>query len=508
MACFDLPLDELREYRPQRDEPADFDAFWAATLAASRAAATPRRARPTSTPRLETVADGRRHVLRLRRAADQGLAPAGRRDGRDRCRRRRVHRLRRRPRRRPVDWLRLGVGRVRAPRDGHARPGRRAGAPATRSDIEATRHRRRRSRACMTRGILDPTTYYYRRLIDRRRAGGRGGARPADRRTRRGSPSTAAARAAASRSRSRRSCRGVGRGHRGRAVPVPLPAGRSRSPTRARTREIRGYPAHAPRQDGGAVFRTLSYFDGRQLRRPARRRRRCSRSGLMDDICPPSTVFAAFNDYAGPKEIRVWPFSGHEAPAAEHSLERLEFAARRRSADAGARLATHRSRARPRSRSAHGAGLCSIDDTTLLLRSPGRTAHAHRLHRPRADGREHGSPPACATGTRSSPTTGRRRRRRRSRARARSAAFSIAELVGKLEKPRAVWVMVPAGDATEAQIEELLEHLEPGDTIIDGGNTNFHDDVRRHAALRPRRASTTSTPAPRAGSGASRSATA
>ena len=63
------------------------------------------------------------------------------------------------------------------------------------------------------------------------------------------------------------------------------------------------------------------------------------------------------------------------------------------------------------------------------------------------------------------------------------ATFSIAELVGALEKPRAVWVMVPAGDATEAQIAELLEHLEPGDTIIDGGNTNFHDDVRRHAAL-------------------------
>jgi 6-phosphogluconate dehydrogenase len=64
------------------------------------------------------------------------------------------------------------------------------------------------------------------------------------------------------------------------------------------------------------------------------------------------------------------------------------------------------------------------------------------------------------------------------------ASFSIAELCSKLEKPRAVWVMVPAGDATEAQIEELLQHLEPGDTIVDGGNTNFHDDVRRHAELK------------------------
>ena len=66
------------------------------------------------------------------------------------------------------------------------------------------------------------------------------------------------------------------------------------------------------------------------------------------------------------------------------------------------------------------------------------------------------------------------------------ASFSIAELVSMLEKPRAVWIMVPAGDATEAQIEELMEHLEPGDTIIDGGNTNFHDDQRRHVELAQR----------------------
>jgi len=64
-----------------------------------------------------------------------------------------------------------------------------------------------------------------------------------------------------------------------------------------------------------------------------------------------------------------------------------------------------------------------------------------------------------------------------------TGAYSIAELVAKLEKPRTVWIMVPAGDATEAQIQELMEHLEPGDTIIDGGNTNFHDDQRRHGEL-------------------------
>jgi 6-phosphogluconate dehydrogenase len=63
------------------------------------------------------------------------------------------------------------------------------------------------------------------------------------------------------------------------------------------------------------------------------------------------------------------------------------------------------------------------------------------------------------------------------------AAFSIQELVSKLVSPRTVWIMVPAGDATEAQITELMADLSPGDTIVDGGNTNFHDDVRRHTSL-------------------------
>ena len=60
---------------------------------------------------------------------------------------------------------------------------------------------------------------------------------------------------------------------------------------------------------------------------------------------------------------------------------------------------------------------------------------------------------------------------------------SLDRLVTALTQPRAVWVMVPAGDPTEHTVTALGEHLAPGDAIIDGGNTNFHDDIRRADAL-------------------------
>jgi len=55
----------------------------------------------------------------------------------------------------------------------------------------------------------------------------------------------------------------------------------------------------------------------------------------------------------------------------------------------------------------------------------------------------------------------------------------LADLVRRLAKPRAVWVMLPAGEITEQTVAQLGSLLEPGDTIIDGGNTFFQDDVRR-----------------------------
>jgi 6-phosphogluconate dehydrogenase len=67
-----------------------------------------------------------------------------------------------------------------------------------------------------------------------------------------------------------------------------------------------------------------------------------------------------------------------------------------------------------------------------------------------------------------------------------AGVFSPQEVVAALAAPRVVWVMVPAGDATEATIEEFAGLLAPGDTIVDGGNSNFHDSKRRHASLKAR----------------------
>ncbi len=63
-------------------------------------------------------------------------------------------------------------------------------------------------------------------------------------------------------------------------------------------------------------------------------------------------------------------------------------------------------------------------------------------------------------------------------------SFSLEEMVSKLTTPRTVWVMVPSGKATEETIAAVAAILEPDDIIIDGGNSKFHDDVRRAPELK------------------------
>jgi 6-phosphogluconate dehydrogenase len=64
------------------------------------------------------------------------------------------------------------------------------------------------------------------------------------------------------------------------------------------------------------------------------------------------------------------------------------------------------------------------------------------------------------------------------------ASASLDDFVGKLSKPRIAWLMVPAGDPTEQTVQALAQRMQPGDILIDGGNSYFKDDVRRSTQLK------------------------
>ena len=181
----------------------------------------------------------------------------------------------------------------------------------------------------MTRGIADPSTHYYTRLfIDAACAVDAAGRHPATAGlplvTTGGSQGGGLAIAAAHRAP----------GVRAVMPDVPFLAHPRRGPEVTNSRpyvELSEYCAvHSDQVE--TVFRTLSYVDvvnhAKRAQAPA-----LFSAGLADDITPPSTVFAAFNHSAGPKDIAVYEFNGHEGGGTLHLRAKLDFLAASLSGD-------------------------------------------------------------------------------------------------------------------------------------------------------------------------------
>jgi len=317
MATFDLPLDELRRYRPDRTEPDDFDDFWSATLADARALAAP--------PRFESYASALRTIdvvdvtfsgfggqpikgWLLTPVSAAGPLPTvveyiGYGGGRQF----------------PYGWLTWASG-------GYAhlvmdtRGQGSEWSPGDTPDIESTPTSGQHP-GFVTRGIDHRDTYYYRRLI---------------------TDAALAVEAAVAHPLVDGARLVVAGNSQGGGLALAV-AGLSPVPKAAMIdvpflchwrraveitdenpyRELTTYLS-IRRDRAETAFATLAYFDGVNFA-PRATVPALFSVGLMDDVCPPSTVFAAFNHYGGDADIRVWPFNGHEAGQLHQQLERFAF---------------------------------------------------------------------------------------------------------------------------------------------------------------------------------------
>jgi len=318
MPFFDYPLDRLREYLPTRDEPADFDAFWERTLAEADTA-------PLDA-RFEQVDYGLRTVdtfdVTFNGYGGQAikgwlLLPRGRAGplpcvveyigyggGRSF----------------PYSWLVWsGAGYAHLIMDtrGQGSGGTMHGDTGDPEPEGSNPHHP----GFMTRGILRPETYYYRRLFtDATRAV----------RVAQEHPAVDAARIAVA---GNSQGGGIALATAGLVadVAVAMPNVPFLCHYRRATEIIDTNPyaeitrycvIHRDQVD--IVFNTLAYFDGVNFATRAKAQALFS-AGLMDTICPPSTVFAAYNHYAGEKDIRIWRYNNHEGGGQHQTREQVQF---------------------------------------------------------------------------------------------------------------------------------------------------------------------------------------
>jgi cephalosporin-C deacetylase len=316
---FDMPLDQLNAYLPAREEPPDFDAFWQQTLAEARALALD--------PRFEPV-DYRLQTLDVFDVTFNGyggqpvkgwlLMPRQRQDllpcvveyigyggGRGF----------------PLDWLAwssAGFAHLVMDTRGQGSSWRQGDTPDP-EPLGSNPHHP----GFMTRGVLDPDTYYYRRVFA-------DGVRAVE--AVRAHPAVDAGRIAVTGSSQGGGITLAVGGlepsvsvvmsdvpflcHYRRATEITdsLPYGEI----------VRYCRVHRDKVD--RVFETLSYFDGVNF--AARTNAQALFSvALMDETCPPSTVFAAYNHLAGPKDIRVYRYNDHEGGGTHHLVEKIKFLA-------------------------------------------------------------------------------------------------------------------------------------------------------------------------------------
>lgn len=317
MAFFDMPFDQLQTYRPERDEPADFDGFWQATLADARSYALDPQFKPIDVglSSLETF-DVRFSGFGGQRINAWLVMPKVR-TAQLPC---------------VVEFLGYGGGRGFATdwllwsAAGYAHlimDTRGQGSAWSQGDTGDPEPAGSNPHypGFMTRGILDPETYYYRRVFT-------DGVRAVE--TAQAHPAIDPARIA------------VAGGSQGGGIAIAVaalaPAVIAAAPDvpflchyRRATEITAAHPyeeisrylmTHRTKEE--TVFHTLSYFDGVNLAARAKAHAIFS-VGLMDEVCPPSTVYAAFNNWAGAKEILTYRYNHHDGGGAHHTQAKIRF---------------------------------------------------------------------------------------------------------------------------------------------------------------------------------------
>ena len=317
MAFYDLSLDELKVYQPQRSEPADFDAFWARNLAEARAIREPARFEPADFG-LKTVSV---YDVTFPGFAGQPIKgwymlPAGTKEslpvvieyigyggGRGF----------------PTDWLfwpSMGYAFFVMDTRGQGSTWRHGDTP----DVDPEGGNAQAPGFC-TRGILNPQTAYFRRLYtDAVRAIDAAASAPfAD-----------ATRLVVTGGSQAGGLSLVAAGLEPRLVAA-MPDVPFMCHFRRATQITDSYPyqeivtyCKVHRDKVEQVFANLDYFDGVNF--AARGKAKALFSvGLMDDVCPPSTVYAAYNHYAGAKEMRIYTYNRHEGGDTFQMQEKRSF---------------------------------------------------------------------------------------------------------------------------------------------------------------------------------------